>query len=190
MPMTPPPGFKVPPPRTPTKHFGPKVTHRSDVIAALATSRGWTAGAELGTAEGKTAERVLVMCPNLTLIAVDAWAVQPDGEIETYADWPQEQHERDARARLGRFGKRAIIMKSTTVEAARHVADASLDFVFVDADHSEQGVRIDIKTWRPKIRPGGILLGHDAAWESVRAAIDDLCPGYWVGPNDVWGIDV
>ena len=24
----------------------------------------------------------------------------------------------------------------------------------------------------------------------LRAAIDDLCPGYWIGPNDVWGVAI
>lgn len=191
MPMTPPPGLKIPPPSEPTKHFGPEIRHRSDVIASLALSRGWTRGAELGVAEGKNAERILRKCPNLHLVVVDLWEPQKQNKgPENWADWPHDQHEAAAHARLSRFSGRVDIIKGLTIDAAQAVPDNALDFVFIDADHSEAGVRTDIRCWLPKIKPGGTLLGHDAAWPGVRAAIDDLCPGYWIGPNDVWGLEV
>jgi predicted O-methyltransferase YrrM len=51
-----------------------------------------------------------------------------------------------------------------------HVADsrgaepprAPVDILFVDGDHSEDGVRADLEHWRPQLRPGGHLLFHDA----------------------------
>lgn len=189
--MTPPAGFKVPPASTQTKAFPPDVRHRADVIAHLAEERGWRIGAELGTAEGKTAARVLIRCPDVTLITVDRWAADPKNEgPETWAEWPHGAHEAAARERLARFGRRARIIKADTERAAGMTENASLDFVFIDADHSFAGVLGDIMAWRPKLRPGGALMGHDAAWPGVRMAIDQMCPGYWIGPDDVWGIDV
>lgn len=191
MPMKKPAGFKIPAPRTPTKHFGPNVRHRGQVIAALVNAHGWTRGAELGVAEGRTAQRVMRHCPSLHLVCVDLWAPQPENTgPETWGDWPHRDHEYEARARLREFGGRVEIIKAMTVDAAQTVADASLDFVFIDADHSEAGVKRDIRVWRPKIRAGGMLMGHDAAWDGVGRAIDELCPGYWIGPNDVWGVQV
>ena len=54
-----------------------------------------------------------------------------------------------------------IKIKKTSIEAAKDFPDASLDAVYIDAEHDEDSVRSDIQTWRPKIKPGGILSGHD-----------------------------
>lgn len=48
-----------------------------------------------------------------------------------------------------------------SVEAAKAYADATLDAVFIDADHAYASVRADIDAWLPKVRPGGIIAGHD-----------------------------
>lgn len=34
-------------------------------------------------------------------------------------------------------------------------------FVFIDADHSYQAVREDLRAWWPLVTPGGVLAGHD-----------------------------
>lgn len=60
-------------------------------------------------------------------------------------------------------------MKST--EAAALYADESLDFVWIDAAHDSPSVLADLTAWWPKIKPGGILAGHDADWPSVEAAV-------------------
>jgi hypothetical protein len=46
-------------------------------------------------------------------------------------------------------------------DLASRYSDGTLDFVFIDADHSGEAVGRDIDAWRPKVRPGGILAGHD-----------------------------
>jgi|TARA_R110000824_G_scaffold185997_10_gene367107 hypothetical protein len=39
--------------------------------------------------------------------------------------------------------------------------DQSIDFVYIDGEHSYEAVSQDIADWWPKIKPGGILAGHD-----------------------------
>ena len=46
-------------------------------------------------------------------------------------------------------------------DAARVLADGVADLVFIDGDHAYSGVKEDIEIWRPKVRKGGILCGHD-----------------------------
>jgi predicted O-methyltransferase YrrM len=181
----------VPPDAAPTTDRFGRRAMRWGVISQLVRENGWTEGVEIGTADGRCSEAVLEACPDLRLTTVDVWAPQTghDGP-EDWANWPHAPHEATARARLARYADRCTIVKGYSAVVAETFAPASLDFVFLDGDHGEAGVRADIAAWRPKIRPGGMLLGHDAAWAGVRAAIDDLCPGYWIGPNDVWGVSV
>jgi len=54
---------------------------------------------------------------------------------------------------------RTLVMSSE--EAASIVRDSVFDLVFIDADHSYTATLRDIRTWLPKVKPGGILCGHD-----------------------------
>lgn len=56
---------------------------------------------------------------------------------------------------------RYTAIRLPSVEAANLYEDGSLDFVFIDADHSYESVKADIAAWAPKVRPGGYLAGHD-----------------------------
>jgi len=55
---------------------------------------------------------------------------------------------------------------STSVEAAKYFPDNSLSAVFIDADHSYDAVMSDLETWYPKVKPGGMLAGHDFDFDS------------------------
>jgi predicted O-methyltransferase YrrM len=46
-------------------------------------------------------------------------------------------------------------------EAAAIMADSQFDLIFIDADHSYRSTKADIAAWQSKLRPGGILCGHD-----------------------------
>lgn len=162
-------------------------TWRNTFIAWLVQEMGWTRGAELGVWKGDTFLHVLKHCPHLTLYGVDLWAPQPghDGP-EDWADWDHTGHEKRVREGAKAFGKRAQIIKAKTSDAALFIPDESLDFVFIDADHSTQGVTSDIQAWGPKLKPSGWFIGHDIDWPTVREAVDALLPGYECGPNVTW----
>jgi len=52
-------------------------------------------------------------------------------------------------------------LKMKSLDAASRFGDRSLDFVFIDASHEYENVKADIIAWLPKIKPGGVLAGHD-----------------------------
>lgn len=56
-------------------------------------------------------------------------------------------------------------------DAARLYADGSLDFVFLDGGHDVVTLTSDLTTWWPKLKPGGILAGHDRDWATVSSAL-------------------
>lgn len=54
-----------------------------------------------------------------------------------------------------------VKMKTFSKDGALGFEDHSLDFVYIDGNHSTESVSEDIDLWLPKIKPGGLLTGHD-----------------------------
>jgi predicted O-methyltransferase YrrM len=86
-------------------------------------------------------------------------------------------HSYDVERRQGRSGAEldAELLAALERYAFRnrvrlHVADsrtaeppeAPIDMLFIDGDHSEEGVRADFEHWRPRLASGGHVLFHDA----------------------------
>ena len=66
-------------------------------------------------------------------------------------------------------------VKLASERAASLFEDGSVDFVYLDADHAEAAVQRDLEVWFPKVRPGGVLAGHDYLnndFPGVRRAAD------------------
>jgi predicted O-methyltransferase YrrM len=131
--------------------------------------------------KGATFLHLLKHCPDLVLIGVDCWA---DG----LGHQDLNLAERMVREGAKSYGRRAHIIKGWTVPVAASIADESLDFVFVDANHSYDSVREDLLAWMPKVKPGGWVMGHDINWPSVKQAADELIPGYMIGPDNCFAI--
>jgi predicted O-methyltransferase YrrM len=53
------------------------------------------------------------------------------------------------------------IINMESKHASAEIADDSLDFIFIDANHSYNSVLEDITLWTPKVKEGGIISGHD-----------------------------
>lgn len=67
----------------------------------------------------------------------------------------------------------AIPLRSESAAAAQRFQDHSVDFCFIDADHAYRSVKADIAAWCPKMKPGGVLAGHDIDQDDVRRAVAD-----------------
>ena len=50
--------------------------------------------------------------------------------------------------------------------AATHLSERgeTFDLIFIDATHNYEECKRDIASWRPLVRPGGILCGDDLLW--------------------------
>ncbi len=72
--------------------------------------------------------------------------------------------------------------------AAQLYTDQSLDFVFIDASHEYEHVRADLLAWKPKVKPGGILAGHDYGQDfpGVVRAVDEIIGGDVAVPRRCW----
>jgi len=171
---------------------GTGTVRRWHVLEQWIKERGWKTGVEVGVKDGRTYLYLLQKCPSLKLTGVDIFEPRPGIEVEggeSHAESQLPEHE----ARLRKitkdcFSTRGRLIKGLSLDAVADFEDGSLDFVFIDADHREAAVRADIAAWRPKIRPGGVLCGHDAndKWPGVLAALNDLCPGWKPFADSVW----
>jgi SAM-dependent methyltransferase len=66
------------------------------------------------------------------------------------------------------------VIRKPSTEAAKTFEDGSLDFVFIDACHEYQDVKDDIESWIDKIKPGGVIAGHDYLHPDVKQAVDEF----------------
>jgi len=151
---------------------------REKVIEGLAKKFDCTRGAELGVWKGRTFKHLLNTVPGLHLIGVDLYAPQPDNQGpekwipgENGHTWNHDYYFNDITEFCKNHNGRAKLMRMTTSEAAELIEDESLDFIFIDADHSYEGCNEDIKKWAPKVKKGGCVMGHDIFWEGVNKAI-------------------
>lgn len=137
-----------------------------DELPALLNRRGLTGtGVEVGVKLGKFSDQLLREWGG-TLISIDPWLSDDPGAYVDRANVAQEEHDRfyaETQERLRPYGERSEIWRMTSVEGAVEVADASLDFAYIDARHDYESVLEDLEAWFPKVRPGGIFAGHDYA---------------------------
>jgi hypothetical protein len=74
-----------------------------------------------------------------------------------------EEHYRGFVENMNDAGLLEVIQvhRKPSIEAARNFEDGSLSLVFLDGDHSHNACFADIDAWWPKLKPGGVMLGHD-----------------------------
>lgn len=137
--------------------------------------------AEIGTHAGLTSAKLLEHVPRLTLTSIDPYL---DPNIS-----PQQAG--IVRRMLSRYGRRSELWKLTSL-AASTMFNRTLDLVFIDGDHSYDAVISDLGSWVPKVRPGGVVVGHDfnARWPGVVRAVHEEVASrgaaLHLGPDSTW----
>jgi len=123
---------------------------------------------EVGLALGRSTAAIggIVAANNCRHVCVDTFAGGPDMADpinQAYAGgrgrWFRLGFEYNCRA-LGMWRTIELVEKPS-VEAAGDFEDGSIDYCFIDADHSEESVAADLRAWWPKLKPGGLLVGDD-----------------------------
>ena len=166
----------------------PKTKHADMLISLVQHCR---LGAEIGVLRGSTMNTLLSNLPDLKMIGVDAWAYQKltGAECEEdYKHYDMRELERQARAVAEKYPGRCRLIKGRSVDAAEQIEDESLDFVFLDAGHTEEAVISDIVAWAPKVKPDGVVFGHDWWFPTVRRALDRALPGWERHEESVWSV--
>jgi predicted O-methyltransferase YrrM len=115
---------------------------------------------EIGTAKGAT---LLSWCriASKQVISVDLehgihGGGYPAVKQHLYSEFT---HGREG-VRLDLFQENSQIL-ATRQKVQAVLGTANLDVLFIDGDHSYEGVKKDFELWSPLVRPGGIVLFHD-----------------------------
>ena len=131
---------------------------------------------EIGTLEGRTAIFWLEFLPNSTITCIDNFEgtlVQPS-DPKLRAQIPLREQRFDAN--LASYGNRVRKIKSRSASAldALYYANESFDLIYVDGDHRCHAVLVDSALALQMLKPNGILIWDDYAWQDL--------PGNGPGP--------
>jgi hypothetical protein len=183
--------------------------HRAQVLVDLLTARGLQnqplVGAEVGVFRGETSNLLLRSLPRLQLYLVDAWRTSVGGAQfwlpKSRGDVARNQRLFDESMRqtafaTGSAAERRHLVPCPSDAAAQFLPDR-LDLIFIDAgDHTFDEVCRDLEAWQPKLRPGGLLCGHDYGhpdFPGVKPAVDDFANRHHLtvgtGHDYVWYFD-
>ncbi len=133
-------------------------------LAKLFNELGFKNGAEIGTDQGEYAEVLCKTIPDLNLMCIDPWkAVAYETEEQPESREDQKFFDKryaDALEKLSEF-ENCHIVREGSMDVVKLVGNNTLDFVYIDGNHDFLNVTQDIHYWLKKVKPGGILAGHD-----------------------------
>ena len=122
---------------------------------------------EIGSAHGYSA--CLISIALEQNMSGHLWAVDPHFQnhwSDNHAEDTYGAMTRHLRA-MGQAGKRVTIIRQTTEKAVDQLPP-SIDFAFIDGDHSYDGVKLDWDAIRPRLAAFGIVIFHDTLWDRHR----------------------
>jgi predicted O-methyltransferase YrrM len=155
-------------------------------VVDLAIGAGATSVVEIGVRRGRLSI-LLAEIPTLkSLFLIDSWEKDEPLGRENLDPTKVKKNARAVK-RWAKRDSRVRVLHMPSSEAARRLADGAVDFVYVDGDHSFEGVAADIADYTPKLRAGGIISGDDYNDPAVAGAVDRFIPNRQLIPNTrIW----
>jgi len=148
---------------------------------------------EIGVFKGRTSRLFRTLFPDAFLYLIDPWELYDEylsveagpiskipGDYENAYREVKEAFELDQKVK---------ILRKTSMEALADVPDG-IDLVYIDGNHSYFNVKQDIEHWFPKVRPMGMMSGHDydaLSFPEVIQAVDEIFPeNVVIGEDYTW----
>lgn len=119
-------------------------------------------GVEIGVLRGEYSKIILERWHKGTLYLIDAWR-----HLDDYIDMNGQHDEYhydcliETCKNIKPWQDRAHILRMDSSLSANMFPDEYFDFIYIDADHSYEGVVKDLEAWWPKIKKGGLFCGDD-----------------------------
>lgn len=157
------------------KDFGSDI---GPIIQCISIQGENLVGLELGVYKADSFMTILENCSNIkTLYGVDSYKpyydVFENRQISIYES-EMIKAESLLKQKYSPHTDKIKFFECSSIEAAKNIEDETLDFIFIDAEHSYDAVLQDLKLWYPKLKHGGLLSGHDYQMISVEKAVNDF----------------
>jgi hypothetical protein len=123
-------------------------------------------GAEIGVYNADTSINFMRVLDGCRVYLIDPWRHLPDEEypeVPNYSDEVMEARYQLVTKLIKPYN--AVTIRKRSCEAINDFENNSLDFVFIDANHKYEAVKFDVENWHKKVRPGGVVSGHDFCWK-------------------------
>jgi hypothetical protein len=135
--------------------------HRDIFFPYMIDKMNYKVGAEIGVDKGGFTERILSRSKIEKYYCIDTWQdCFGSGFKKDYFDKDGSVRFNQANETLKDYKDRIVMMRMNSMEAAKQIPDNSLDFIYIDGDHSLEMI-FDIYAYMPKLKMGGTLAGHD-----------------------------
>jgi hypothetical protein len=116
--------------------------------------------AEVGVAEGRLSLHFLSGGAE-KLYLIDAWeTLNQKGDGGFSKEWHDDNYN-GMLSRIAPFKTKVSILRGLSYEMSKGIKDSELSMVYIDADHSYDGVKRDLNAFYSKVKSGGIIAGHD-----------------------------
>lgn len=138
--------------------------YRDKFFPMIIEKLGFKVGVEIGVDKASFSNHVLSKTNIDMYYCIDTW------QDDFGSDYRPEFFNKDGDIRFNEAyntikeyvdSKRAVLIKSTGLEASKDFGTETIDFCYIDGDHSLGGIYTDIVAWTPKVKIGGIISGHD-----------------------------
>jgi SAM-dependent methyltransferase len=116
---------------------------------------------EIGSWKGRSTASLMTGFLGNRLYSVDLWMGTAGPYEGGYTNAGDAAYQEFVKNMMFYVGRVPNILHCDSLKAARVFDDASVDVVFHDANHSADAVENDVRAWIPKLKPDGILCGHD-----------------------------
>lgn len=119
--------------------------------------------AEVGVWKGEFACEMLHRCDLIQrYYMIDPWSSLPDWNKPFNVSTENFEEVYEEAMRKTEFAaERRIVLRGRTKEVIDQIPDRSLDFIYIDGDHTLRGITIDLIRLIPKVKEGGMIGGDD-----------------------------
>lgn len=151
------------------------------VLARVLNDVGVRTGIEIGTWRGESALQWCEAIPGLRLTCIDPYAPYHANAKQDILD----QWYKEAQETFGTSGHNIDLWRMSSRDAVLRFEDASVDFVYIDGDHTFDAVMMDLLLYAPKVKQNGIVVLHDyfrARDGGVVEAVDAYTRHHLVSP--------
>jgi len=148
------------------------------LVSIVETLKGDLDGIEIGVLRGGSSIDLLTNIPRIRkLVCIDPFLPYIGISFEKYqsAEFWEDMY-KSVLDEFDKFDGRAELIRDKSENVASKLEDGKYDFIFIDGDHSYEGVKKDITLYEPKLKKGGLLIGHDynkSHKDRVMKAVDE-----------------